>query len=73
MDYVRISTLCTELSDDYVRQKLHDGCRGFHESLMRSYHILAQVKELLNSDTPSAVVLDLISIMEAQPQKEKAS
>lgn len=38
---------------------------GWHESLLRSYHIVRKVKELLEQGTPPAVVLELIELMEA--------
>lgn len=39
--------------------------KGWHESLMRSYHIVKKVKALLAQDTAPAVVLELISLMES--------
>lgn len=36
-----------------------------HESCFRSFHIVEKVKELLNKDTPSEVLLEFIEIMES--------
>lgn len=37
----------------------------FHESMMRAYNILAQVKDLLERGTPASVILELITEMES--------
>lgn len=52
------STVCTE--DNHI------GNNGVHESLLRSWRILAEVKSLLTRGTPGDVVLDLITLMEGQ-------
>jgi len=54
----------TTLERDYVKASLEDGTRGFHESLLRSYHILAKVKWLLDQGAPPEVVRELIALME---------
>jgi len=41
------------------------GPSKFHESLFRSYHILAKAKELLGCGVPPGVVLDLVGEMES--------
>lgn len=35
-----------------------------HESLLRAFHIVEKVKELLEKDTPPSVVLEMIELME---------
>jgi hypothetical protein len=35
-----------------------------HESLLRSYHIVKEIKSLLSMKTPSEVILDAIKVME---------
>lgn len=40
----------------------------YHESLTRSYHLLAKVKELLEAGTPGSVVLEIIEDVEGVPQ-----
>ena len=40
---------------------------GWHESLLRSYHILAKVKEWLSLGAPPSVVLELIEELETTP------
>lgn len=45
-------------------QEIPRDAKGVHESVMRSYHILGKVKELLSLGVPTPVVLDLIAEME---------
>lgn len=42
--------------------------KGVHESCLRSFHILHEVKRLLVLGTPGEVVSELIKEMEAVPQ-----
>lgn len=42
------------------------GCRGVHESMLRAYHIVRKVKDLLSRKTPTDVVLELIAEMEQE-------
>lgn len=49
------------------------GSTGVHESTLRAYHILQKAKELLSLGTPSGVVLDLISEMEALRPVERSA
>ncbi len=37
---------------------------GYHESLFRSYHILAKTKDLLKRNVDPELILELISVME---------
>ena len=41
------------------------GCTGVHESTLRAYMILSNVKWLLSKATPADVVLELIYQMES--------
>jgi hypothetical protein len=43
----------------------------YHESLFRSYQILEKTKELLECNTPSSVVLEIIYDIEKAPQIDK--
>ena len=40
------------------------GCKGVHESVLRSFQIVAKVRWLLEHGTPSDVVLSLMDEME---------
>ena len=40
------------------------GSSGVHERVLRAYHIVLQVKELLEREVPSSVILELIDEME---------
>lgn len=42
----------------------------YHESVLRSYQILEQVKGLLELGTPQSVILDIISVMESSYGKD---
>jgi hypothetical protein len=73
MDYDEIRKMLTVLTPDIVRGDIsvfpEDALisfhgTGWHESLFRSYQILERVKWLLERGTPSAVVLELIAVME---------
>lgn len=45
--------------------EIPSGAKGVHESCLRSYQILQQVKYFLKKGTPTEIVLELISEMEA--------
>jgi len=47
-----------------MEQVIQSGCKGVHESTVRSYHILERVKGYLRKDTPTDVILELIEVME---------
>ena len=40
------------------------GCRGVHESMLRAWHVVRKVEDLLRRGTPADVVLELIAEME---------
>lgn len=42
-----------------------------HESLLRAFHIVDKVRELLEQDTPPKVVLEMIELMEAPCQEKQ--
>lgn len=46
------------------RVEREKGGAGWHESCLRAYHVLGQVKWLLKEGTPGVVVLELIEEME---------
>ena len=43
---------------------------GIHESCFRSYQILAYVEYLLNHDTPTIIVLDIIEELKSWPDRD---
>lgn len=63
----------TSLNADEAKKALTRGCSGFHESLLRSYHILELVKELLEINTPSEVILQVISLNETANEPHSIS
>jgi hypothetical protein len=52
-----------------VVEAIPEGARGVHESVLRSYRILAKVEELIRGDPahgiacPAGLLLDLIAMM----------
>lgn len=63
MRFDEIAKMPTSLEREYVRDS---PCAGWHESLLRSYHILAKVKWLLEKRTDTEVITELIALMESQ-------
>jgi hypothetical protein len=59
--YLKISKMPTVLDID--------GVGSYHESILRSYHVLEEVRKLLQINTPNEVILDLIEIMESGEAK----
>lgn len=52
----------------------HCSCTGFHESLLRSYHILAFMKEYLvkhKQITDTGLILGIITYLEEGGKEEK--
>ena len=43
-----------------IDNKPGDTCRGYHESLLRSYQVLQKAREWLLLGTPPSVVLEMI-------------
>jgi hypothetical protein len=57
----------TEIGAAELLDILEKGSSGIHESLFRSYHIVLKTKELLSLNTPPAVVLEMIELMDGFP------
>jgi hypothetical protein len=53
-DYIRISKMPTCIISGH----------GYHESVLRAYNILNKVKLLLQNNTNTEIVLELIDLME---------
>jgi len=66
MDYGTIRAMQTSIEAEQMRQYLAEGCKGVHESVLRSYQILEKVKWLLQLQTSPRVIAELIDFMEAQ-------
>ena len=71
-DYDWIRSMPTSLDADRMREYLSDGCKGVHESILRSYQILHKVKWLLSQGVSSQVIIELIELMESNPKESKA-
>lgn len=61
MTYPEIANMPTKLT----RKDVQEDCKGWHESLLRSYHIVQKVKILLEKNTSPELVLELIALMES--------
>lgn len=48
-----------------VVKEVPANCNGIHESMLRSYQILALVKRWLADNTPPSIVLEVIAVMES--------
>jgi len=48
-----------------VIRGIEAGATGAHESLLRSYHIVQKVQELLVQETPPAIILEIIEDLRA--------
>lgn len=62
MDYLKIRDLPTVIDEEFLSL----GAKGIHESVLRSYHILEKVKFLLQEGCSSAVILEIIELMEGK-------
>jgi len=62
MPYKTIANMPTVLKPEDVTDS---HCKGWHESLLRAFHILQKVKWLLEKGTDNEVVLELIRVMES--------
>jgi hypothetical protein len=56
MDWIEISKIPTIYEDENTGSS--------HESLLRAFNILEEVKELLILKTPSSIILKIIAVME---------
>lgn len=64
MIWTEIATMKTTLKRDDLKKYLDDGTKGVHESVLRSYQVLSEVKRMLKIGTPSEVILMAIEVME---------
>jgi hypothetical protein len=64
IDEIRDRPTC--LTPEQVKSDLKEkpSMSGWHESLLRSYHIVQKVKDMLELGTPPEVVLEIINDME---------
>ena len=62
LSYYGISAMPTSLNRKDI---IDDGSRGWHESVLRSYHIVKKVRWLLEQGCSAAVVIELIDLMES--------
>lgn len=65
MGYKDIANMPTSLTREEVTDRLNTGCQGWHESLLRSYHVAKKVRWLLEQHTSSQVILELMDLMES--------
>jgi hypothetical protein len=69
MKITNIKQFPTSLSTELIKERLNN-CNGFHESLLRSFQTLQKVKELLELNTPTSVILEIIEEIESPNQAE---
>jgi hypothetical protein len=55
-------TAPTMLERAEIEERLATGCKGFHESLLRSYQVLSLVKDLLAKRVDHEVILQIIQL-----------
>lgn len=67
MKYLDIAKLQTTISVEEMRSMIAGGCKGAHESILRSWSILAEVKYLLGRNVDPETILKIIEVMEAKP------
>jgi len=65
MSIREIANMPTTLRNEMLREEMEHGTRGFHESLLRSYHIAKKVRALLVLGTPAEVILEMMDLMES--------
>lgn len=58
-----IAKMPTRLERDVLKDICDSHAAGAHESLLRSYHILNKVEEMLRDDVRASVILDCIDVM----------
>jgi len=61
---LEISRLPESIPAERMREFLAERCSGVHQSVLRGYHVAAKVRELLEANTPPAVVLQIMDVME---------
>ena len=57
-DFATIRAMRTVVEPDFVQGS------AWHESIVRSYHIVAKVKELLKRGCPNDILLEIIEDLE---------
>jgi hypothetical protein len=68
MKILEIQKMPTTLTTPQMKAMIAEGCKGAHESTLRAFHIVNHIKYLLDIDTPAAVILDVLEIMEARAE-----
>jgi hypothetical protein len=63
MHYAQIGRMPRTLTREVIESE--SSCKGWHESLLRSFHIVQKVKWLLEKGTAPEIVLELILLMES--------
>ena len=64
MKYLEIAAFPESLSMEYINE--NRGCSGFHQSLLRSYHVNQKVRQLLEQKVPPEAILELMDLMEGK-------
>ena len=64
-DYAEIANQPTKLTKKYIEGADSYGCKGWHESLLRSWHIVRKLRWLLELKTDHEVILELLDLMES--------
>lgn len=52
----------TRLDREDIEKDFNSGCKGWHESLLRSYQVLQLVKTLLEKKVDHEVILQIIQL-----------
>lgn len=65
MDALDIMRMPTILENNEMVAHMEGGCKGVHESVLRSYHIVAKVRQMLTDGYNIDAVLELMGVMEA--------
>lgn len=52
----------TRLDREDIKEDFNSGCKGWHESLLRSYQVLQLVKDLLAKKVDHEVILQIIQL-----------
>jgi len=63
MTIAQIRSTPTSLSREYLQDPCHDA-KAFHESLLRSFHVVEKVKTMLRRGDSQATILEVIEEIE---------
>lgn len=67
MNYLSIARMPSSITLEQVKEDISlSSPSGWHESLLRSYHIVQKVKWLLEMKTSPEVISELIDVMEGR-------